>query len=74
MDDGVSETMFREEEVIRAKLLKEQEAHDKKMAKERQKIGEEGSEAADRKFKALEHLLNQSKVSCLLNRRIDKSY
>jgi outer membrane phospholipase A len=60
---GISETMRREDAEIAKRLAKEEERHDAEMAEKRKAIVEEGSSAADKKFKALEHLLNQSKVS-----------
>jgi signal recognition particle GTPase len=61
-DPGISEAMLKEEEAIRKRMDKEEKAHDAKMAKERSNLVKQGSGAVDKKFKALEYLLNQSKV------------
>ena len=42
---------------------KEEAKRDERMAKERQKDVDSGKDAVDHKFKALEYLLSQSKVS-----------
>jgi signal recognition particle GTPase len=63
-DPGISEAMLKEEEAIRKRMDKEEKAHDAKMAKERSNLVKQGSGAVDKKFKALEYLLNQSKVCC----------
>lgn len=62
-DTGISEAMLREEERMRRVAEKKQAARDEKMEAERRKDLNAGTEAVDKKFKALEYLLNQSKVS-----------
>jgi ATP-dependent DNA helicase len=62
-DTGISEAMLREEERMRKAAEKKQAARDNKMEAERRKDLSAGTEAVDKKFKALEYLLNQSKVS-----------
>jgi ATP-dependent DNA helicase len=60
---GISEAMLREEERMQRAAEKKQAARDDKMEAERRKDLKAGTEAVDKKFKALEYLLNQSKVS-----------
>jgi ATP-dependent DNA helicase len=62
MEDGISEAMRREEEAMRRKREKEEAERDVRMERERQKDLEAGSEEVDKKFKALDFLLSQSKV------------
>lgn len=66
-----NDEVHKEELAIRAKIKKEEAAHDNRMAKERRELVNEGSAAVDKKFKALEFLLSQSKVSqvvmCILS-------
>jgi hypothetical protein len=59
---AISDAMKREEEAMARKAQKEQAQRDDVMEKERKKDLEAGSETVDKKFKALEYLLNQSKV------------
>lgn len=61
-DVDISDAMKREEEAMTRKSQKEQEKRDKAMEEERKKDLEAGSDNVDKKFKALEYLLNQSKV------------
>ncbi|KAF2430164.1 SNF2 family helicase/ATPase-like protein PasG [Tothia fuscella] len=61
-EEGISEAMRAEEEEMMRKRQEEQTKRDKEMAKERRKDIEGGSKNVDKKFKALEHLLNQSKL------------
>lgn len=61
-DAEISDAMKREEEAMTRKAQKEQEKRDKAMEEERKKDLEAGSDNVDKKFKALEYLLNQSKV------------
>lgn len=58
---------MREEEEKMARIREKEEAkRDEHMAKERKKDIEGGKEVVDTKFKALEYLLSQSKVSTQL--------
>ncbi|QDS71017.1 hypothetical protein FKW77_007976 [Venturia effusa] len=61
-DVEISDAMKREEEAMARKAQKEQEKRDRAMAEERKKDLKAGSENVDKKFKALEYLLNQSKL------------
>ena len=54
--------MRREEETMTKKREKEDAKRDDEMAKKRQEDLAAGSGEVDKKFKALEYLLNQSKV------------
>jgi hypothetical protein len=63
-DHGVTEAMRREEEAIKQKLNAEEAERDELMAEERKKFMDEGADVVEKKFKDLDHLLNQSKV-CL---------
>jgi ATP-dependent DNA helicase len=68
-EQGISEAMRLEEEQIQQKRQQQQAKRDEEMAQERQKDVEGGEQVVDKKFKALEYLLNQSKVEtklCLL--------
>jgi ATP-dependent DNA helicase len=67
-DPGISEAMLEEEKSIQKRLAKEEKSHDSRMAAERNRLVKQGSEAVDKKFKALEYLLNQSKVYRWSNR------
>jgi len=58
----ISDAMKQEEEAMTRKAQREQAQRDEAMEQERQKDLEAGSETVDKKFKALEYLLNQSKV------------
>jgi ATP-dependent DNA helicase len=58
----LSEAMIKEEERMQKASEKAQAARDKKMELERRKDVDAGADAVDKKFKALERLLNQSKV------------
>jgi len=64
-DPSISNAMQHEEDKMMKKRQKEQAQRDEAMEKQRQKDLEAGSEQVDKKFKALEHLLNQSKVRIL---------
>ena len=64
---GVSATMEAEERRMQEASRKQDEARDLKMQKERQKDIDGGSEAMDSKFKALDYLLSQSKVTNLID-------
>jgi hypothetical protein len=61
-DGMLSEAMLQEEERMQKASEKAQAARDKKMELARRKDVDAGAEAVDKKFKALERLLNQSKV------------
>jgi hypothetical protein len=61
-EHGISEAMRLEEEQMEQKRQKEQAKRDEEMAQERQKDVAGGEQVVDKKFKALEFLLNQSKV------------
>lgn len=58
----ISATMAAEEEKMREVSRKQDEQRDRKFADEREKDIKGGKEVVDTKFKALEFLLNQSKV------------
>ncbi|KAF2837304.1 SWI/SNF chromatin remodeling complex component [Patellaria atrata CBS 101060] len=60
--DAVSQSWLEEEETLKRKRLKEDAKHSQEMSKQRQKELDNGSEAVDTKYKALEYLLNQSKL------------
>jgi len=61
--EGSPTNVMREEEEKMAKLRRfEDERRDQKMAAERKKDLQAGSEAVDQKYKALEYLLSQSKL------------
>ncbi|KAF2668311.1 hypothetical protein BT63DRAFT_402191 [Microthyrium microscopicum] len=59
---SVTDAMRQEEEKIRKQLEAEKAKNDEAMEAERKKVLGEGSEALDKKFKALDFLLNQSKL------------
>lgn len=61
--EDVSGTMRAEEERMRAVSRKEEEQRASKLEKEREADIKGGKEGVDTKFKALEFLLSQSKVS-----------
>lgn len=61
-NDGVSEAMLREENEMAEKRREEQIRRDKEMEQQRKKDLKGGKGQTDSKFKALEYLLNQSKV------------
>jgi len=61
--EGVSGTMRAEEERMRAVSRKEEEQRASKLEKEREADIKGGKDGVDTKFKALEFLLSQSKVS-----------
>jgi hypothetical protein len=61
-ENGISEAMRLEEEQMEQKRQQEQAKRDEEMAQERQKDVAGGEQVVDKKFKALEFLLNQSKV------------
>jgi ATP-dependent DNA helicase len=65
-EHGISEAMRHEEEQMEQKRQREQAKRDEEMAKERQKDVSGGEKVVDKKFKALEFLLNQSKVRVLI--------
>lgn len=58
----VSESMLKEEEQIRLSREKEDAKRDQKLRKDIEQEKKGGEKATDSKFKALEYLLNQSKV------------
>lgn len=62
-EDGVSQAMQKEEEAMLRKREKEDSNYAERMQKERAKDLAGGIGEVDKKFKALEYLLNQSKVS-----------
>jgi hypothetical protein len=61
-DTGVSEAMLKEEERMRISREKEDAINEERLKGERQKDIDGGSETVDKKYKALEFLLSQSKV------------
>jgi ATP-dependent DNA helicase len=63
--DGVSDAMQKEEEQLRKNREKEDARQEAKFEEERRKDAEGGQQFLDSKFKALEYLLNQSKVNQL---------
>jgi ATP-dependent DNA helicase len=62
-EEGISEAMRAEEREMMRIHQEEQAKRDEEMAEERRKDIEGGKQNVDKKFKALEHLLNQSKVN-----------
>jgi ATP-dependent DNA helicase len=61
-EQGISEAMRLEEEQMQQRRQQQQAKRDEEMAQERRKDVEGGEQVVDKKFKALEYLLNQSKV------------
>ena len=61
--EGVSGTMRAEEERMRTASRKQEEQRASKLEKEREADIKGGKDGVDTKFKALEFLLSQSKVS-----------
>jgi len=60
--EGVSAAMRKEEEELREASRKEEVERDAKLEKQRQEDLKGGQDGLDKKFKALEYLLSQSKV------------
>jgi len=63
--EGVSGTMRAEEERMRAVSSKEEQQRASRLEKEREADIKGGKDGVDTKFKALEFLLSQSKVSSI---------
>ncbi|KAF2817411.1 uncharacterized protein BDZ99DRAFT_373440 [Mytilinidion resinicola] len=62
VDHGVSKEMLAEEEQMRLRREKEDAKREAKLEKERKEDLQGGKEVLDTKFKALEHLMNKSKL------------
>jgi ATP-dependent DNA helicase len=67
-DHGVSKQMLAEEEQMRLRREKEDAKREAQLEKERKDDLEGGKEVLDSKFKALEHLMNKSKVGDMRDR------
>ncbi|KAF2502490.1 ISWI chromatin-remodeling complex ATPase ISW2 [Lophium mytilinum] len=62
VDHGVSKEMLAEEEQMRVRREKEDAKREAQLEKERKEDLQGGKEVLDTKFKALEHLMNKSKL------------
>jgi len=60
--EGVSSAMRKEEEQLREASMKEEADREAKLEKQRQEDLKGGEDGMDKKFKALEYLLSQSKA------------